>query len=270
MRRPLILAIAMAMALLYPAAASAHTATIGATCDGVTFSYVHFPQWPGLHAFETVKVDGKSIIDKQQFEFTGPSATHVVKVGSLTAGTHVIDAGTRWWVDGGGQVWRKLTVSCACPPPAPSPCTTCPPGPAGPVGPPGPAGPAGPPGQATPPTVVRINTNTVNRVTVPSCVSRRVNRTRIIAPLGATVRRLRVTFEGRRAVVRRIASTPRGRHQWRLRVDMRGLRRGVYVVRVRAVVNGRSVVRVHYYRPCYGNPKGGGKDSLNRRKVIGL
>ena len=55
-------------------------------------------------------------------------------------------------------------------------------------------------------------------------------------------------------------------------INMRGLARGIYVARVRyrVSVRGREFRRathVHYWRTCYGNPKGGGPEGMNRFPV---
>jgi hypothetical protein len=78
---------------------------------------------------------------------------------------------------------------------------------------------------------------------------------------------LRATFEGVRARVRK--GTYRGRIAYRVRIDMRGLNRGIYTARAvyRISVRGGAVRRgtqVHHFRPCYGNPKGGGPEGPNR------
>lgn len=61
----------------------------------------------------------------------------------------------------------------------------------------------------------------------------------------------------------------RGRPAYLVRIDLRGLPRGVYGGRIfyRASVNGRAFRRlteVHLFRTCYGNPKGGQPTGLNR------
>ena len=81
-------------------------------------------------------------------------------------------------------------------------------------------------------------------------LSRRVAHLRISARKNARVSGLRVTVEGVRAAVKHTV----GNH-WTATVDLRGLPRGCYVVRVSARVNGDRVVRKHMYRVVYGNPK---------------
>jgi hypothetical protein len=82
-----------------------------------------------------------------------------------------------------------------------------------------------------------------------------------------TVTRLRGSFEGVSAHVSK--GTRRGRVSYVVTIDMRGLNRGIYVARVRyrqQVGSGpvRKNTKVHYYRPCYGNPKGGLHAGANR------
>jgi hypothetical protein len=138
------------------------------------------------------------------------------------------------------------------------------PGPAGPTGPTGNTGatgtqgPAGPTGPAGP----RGDTPTVN-----ICTSRRIARWTLVLRNRVTVSNFRAQFEGVNARVTR--TTYRGRRAIRVAIDMRGLHRGIYtaraVYRIR-VGDGRlrRTQRVHHFRPCYGNPKGGGPESPNR------
>ena len=82
---------------------------------------------------------------------------------------------------------------------------------------------------------------------------------------------LRASFEGVRARVTR--TTVRGRRAYRVNIDLSGLQRGVYVGRVNyriARTTGstagqfRNNTRVQYWRVCFGNPKDGLKEGLNR------
>jgi hypothetical protein len=57
---------------------------------------------------------------------------------------------------------------------------------------------------------------------------------------------------------------------YRVTIDMSGLRRGVYVARVRYRIDGQRSTRIHYYRACTGNPKGGGPEGPNRFPVTVL
>jgi len=131
-------------------------------------------------------------------------------------------------------------------------------GPAGAPGPPGvtgPAGPAGRPGR-TPRTA--------------TCVSSRVATWVLVVRKTHRIRGIRGSFEGTRARVRR--STFKGRFAYKIRIDMHGLKHGIYVAKARYRVskNGgafRRSQRVHYYRACYGNPKGGGVQGPNRFPV---
>jgi Collagen triple helix repeat (20 copies) len=157
-----------------------------------------------------------------------------------------------------------------CPVPPPKPCNDCPPGPpgdpgepgepgppgpagptgpAGPVGPQGPAGPAGPPGAMTPVT--------------PACLSTRIAKWRIIIANGLRFRLISAQFEGTDARVRR-SRTRGGRRMLSVRIDSRGLPRGIYFGRIIYRVNGRRGTRHHGFRFCYGNPKGGGGEGPNR------
>jgi hypothetical protein len=123
----------------------------------------------------------------------------------------------------------------------------------GPTGAPGPAGPAGPTG-ATPKLP-------------PVCTSRRLGTWTLVVRRSVSVTGLRASFEGVSARVTK--GTYRGRVAYRVRIDMRGLHRGTYTARAnyRISVRGGAVRRgtnVHYFRPCYGNPKGGGPEGMNR------
>jgi hypothetical protein len=95
--------------------------------------------------------------------------------------------------------------------------------------------------------------------------SDRVAKLRIKAGRGDVVRGLKVSLEGKRQKVRRL----NGR-TWRARIDLRGLERGIYVVRVTATVNGRKYMHKHFYRVLYGNPRGGMGESLNKRTIVRL
>jgi hypothetical protein len=79
------------------------------------------------------------------------------------------------------------------------------------------------------------------------------------------VRGLKVSLEGKRQKVKLVSKTT-----WRARIDLRGLERGIYVVRVTAVVNGRKYMHKHFYRVLYGNPRGGMGESLNRSTIVHL
>ena len=115
-------------------------------------------------------------------------------------------------------------------------------------------GPAGPPGPAA-----RI------------CRSIRDTTWLLVVRNSVRVTNLRASFEGVRAPVRR--TTVQGRVAYRVSIDASGLQRGVYVARVRYRIARRTgstagifrnSTRVQYWRPCFGNPKGGLKEGLNR------
>lgn len=85
-----------------------------------------------------------------------------------------------------------------------------------------------------------------------------------------TVRNVRAAFEGVRATVRK--GTSRGRIAYRVRIDMKNLRHGVYGARVIYQIRTshgkfQRGTRVHLFRACYGNPKGGAKTGINRFPV---
>ena len=149
------------------------------------------------------------------------------------------------------------------------------PGPAGPPGLPGAPGqglpglpgapgPAGPPG-ATPQTA--------------ECVSTSVRRWRIVVRRNIRVRISSIRFEGVRAPFTQ-GRTRTGRVIYTVRINMRGLTKGVYVAKVRyrivarqpragtdPTVFGRNpnLVRrkVHYFRACYRGLPGGIAEGLN-------
>ena len=149
------------------------------------------------------------------------------------------------------------------------------PGPQGPQGPEGPAGPQGPqglPGEKGDAGETIVRTVIVNEQGDSGAVlgeearsSARVAKLRIKAGRGDVVRGLKVSLEGKRQKVRRVNS-----RTWRARINLRGLERGIYVVRVTAVVNGRKYLHKHFYRVLYGNPRGGMGESLNRRTIVRL
>jgi hypothetical protein len=141
------------------------------------------------------------------------------------------------------------------------------PGPTGPQGPAGPAGPQGPQGEKGDPgeAIIVSESGTGAVLGAEARSSNRVAKLRIKAVRGHFVRGLKVSLEGKRQKVRRI-----DKRTWRARIDLRGLARGVYVVRVTARVNGRRVVHKHLYRVVYGNPRGGMGESLNARTIVRL
>lgn len=77
----------------------------------------------------------------------------------------------------------------------------------------------------------------------------------------------KATFNGEKAKVTR-THTKGGRRMFVVRIDMRGLKFGVYNARVRYRLAGdhRKFPRskVHLYRAC------GGKDSMNAKSIITL
>jgi hypothetical protein len=84
------------------------------------------------------------------------------------------------------------------------------------------------------------------------------------------VRFLRASFEGVRAPTKR--GTFRGRVSYRVTIKMAGLKRGIYTARVvyRVSRKGRKehrATQVQAFRPCYGNPKGGGPEGPNRLTI---
>lgn len=119
------------------------------------------------------------------------------------------------------------------------------PGPVGPPGPQGPQGPAGAPGPpgSTPDTAV--------------CVSKRQTHWLIIVRKLVTVTGLRATFNAKPAAFRR--TRVRNRVAYIVAVNMTGLKRGIYVARVRyrisdpRIRDGRSFrwTKIQYFRACY-------------------
>jgi hypothetical protein len=155
-------------------------------------------------------------------------------------------------------------------------------GPAGPQGPEGPQGPAGPqgpqgengqqgekgekgdPGETIVRTVI-VNEDAGGVLGEEAEASNRIAKLRIKADSGDVVRGLKVRLEGKRQKVRRV-----GANHWRASVNLRGLERGIYVVRVTATVNGRKYMHKHFYRVLYGNPRGGMGESMNRSTIVRL
>jgi hypothetical protein len=151
-------------------------------------------------------------------------------------------------------------------------------GPAGPQGPQGEQGPAGPQGEQGEkgdkgdPGETIVRTVIVNQGGDAGGVlgdeaesSNRVAKLRIKAGPGDVVTGLKVRLEGKRQKVRRV-----GANHWRASINLRGLERGIYVVRVTARVNGKKYMHKHYYRVLYGNPRGGMGESMNRSTIVRL
>jgi hypothetical protein len=95
--------------------------------------------------------------------------------------------------------------------------------------------------------------------------SARIAKLRIKAGRGDVVTGLKVRLEGKRQKVRKV-----GANHWRASVNLRGLERGIYVVRVTARVNGKKYMHKHFYRVLYGNPRGGMGESMNRSTIVRL
>jgi len=125
-------------------------------------------------------------------------------------------------------------------------------------GAPGATGPAGAPGAPG------------RSVATAVCTSSRTARWVLVVRRSVRVRNVTASFEGRRAPIRR--RTLGGRVSYVVTIDATGLNRGIYTARVRyrianPAVNGgreRRFTKVHYYRPCYGNPKGGLREGANQ------
>jgi hypothetical protein len=101
----------------------------------------------------------------------------------------------------------------------------------------------------------------------PTCASQRVATWRIIVKRGHTISNLTAYFEGVRTTVRQGRLS--GHTGYFVRIDLRGLSKGVYGGRIfyMVSVNGHRAVRntqVHLFRTCYGNVRGGIAAGLNR------
>lgn len=144
------------------------------------------------------------------------------------------------------------------------------PGVPGADGAPGLPGATGPAGPTTTNTVTVIREVPVEPAEVV-CVSKRIAKLNIFVGPGGKLRKLRTTFEGAKAKVKKVSS-----RKWVMSVDMRGLTKGVYAARVTAEVKARGEsgyrkwFKVQKYRPCYGNPKGAKPESLNDAKTVRL
>ena len=144
------------------------------------------------------------------------------------------------------------------------------PGTSGPVGPSGPVttalqGPTGPPGPQGAPVPTTVP------APAPTCSSSRVATWTMFVARNHRVRNLRVTFEGN-TVLPAAGRTKGGRIRYVVPIDLTGLPRGIYVARARyeVSVKGRRFVKnqhTHYFRACYGNPKGGRLEGPNRFPV---
>ena len=184
------------------------------------------------------------------------------------AHTIEVDWHAAWAHTKHGDTWGECKpdaqppkVPCPEPEPEPEPI----PGPAGPQGPQGPAG------ESTQTVVIQE----VAAPEQPTCVGDRVAKDTILSR--GKVRNLKAWFEGKRLKLKRVrtpdpAPSSKGRklHKWTISVDLRGLERGTYVVRVRYVKGGRKRTAVHYHRVCYGNPRGGYGEGMNASTRIHL
>lgn len=257
--------VAMMAMLLLPSAALANHVTdarSSATCQTLTVQFDQFGS-SNKPVYYVVKVDGK-VVKSGSYTFPGSSgaltisnyytftdnASHVVRVEAIWPGKSYHDDGD-----------FQATVSNCCPP---QPC--CTPGEPGPPGPVGPAGPPAVPVDPSPPTTVERTTIIQQPPADPkTCVSRRQDWLQIKGRSGDRIHGVKAWFEGRKLALHRL-----GRNNWRVRIDMRGLTKGVYAARVRYVKNGKKLVKVQYFRPCYGNPRGGYSESLNQTKLVRL
>ena len=145
-------------------------------------------------------------------------------------------------------------------------------GPTGPTGPTGQQGQQGDKGEKGDPGETIVRTVIVHRGGDSGGVlgeearsSNRVAKLRIKADAATSSRGLKVSLEGKRQKVRRV-----GANHWRASVNLRGLERGIYVVRVTARVNGQKYMHKHFYRVMYGNPRGGDGESMNRSTIVRL
>jgi hypothetical protein len=93
-----------------------------------------------------------------------------------------------------------------------------------------------------------------------------VTKWRLVVARGHRVVKIKATFNGSKAKITKTRSKG-GRQMFVVRVDMRGLEKGLYNVRVRyrfAGEKGFPHSKVHLYRAC------GGKDSLNAKSIVTL
>jgi hypothetical protein len=85
-----------------------------------------------------------------------------------------------------------------------------------------------------------------------------------------------VTVTNLRALVEGVGTTfvksrtRDGRVKYTVAVDLKGLRAGVYTARVRYRVDGRRNTKIHLFRTCTFNPKGGRPEHLNRFAITVL
>ena len=106
-------------------------------------------------------------------------------------------------------------------------------------------------------------------------MSTRIAKWRVIVRKSIRINNVRFTFEGTKAPFKR-ETTKNGRRMFVVTIDMKGLKHGVYVARVKyrfvrrpgaplSEAQRPSVPRrkVHYFRACYGNPKGGLGEGMN-------
>lgn len=113
--------------------------------------------------------------------------------------------------------------------------------------------------------VVQQIITTVDAPAEPECVSDRIARVTVRAKRGVKITRLRVLFNG---TTERVTKRKVGPNRWKLRVDMRGLGRGVRPLRAYYRKNGKRDTQVQIYRTCY--PEQEGPDGLNRYPQVRL
>jgi|RhiMetStandDraft_4_1073278.scaffolds.fasta_scaffold56759_1 collagen triple helix repeat protein len=218
-----------------------------------------------------IYVDGVKVDHVEDFTFAGDAGTLVrVLAGTYASGRHRVYAKFTWPGKGYDDD-DDFYAEVECPQPPPAPCMTCPPGPQGPPGPTGPAGPQGPSGTPGPagPQGLAGPQGPPGTPAEPSCTSTRIAKWRIIVARGHRFRLLSATFEGSRARVTR-RGTARGRRVFIVRIDSRGLPRGIYFGRIRYVLDGNKGTAHHGFRFCYGNPKGGDGEGPNRYSVTNV
>jgi hypothetical protein len=125
------------------------------------------------------------------------------------------------------------------------------------------------------------------------CVSNRIAKATLVARKNVKIRKIVARFEGGEKIrVRRFGPDPHPsakgpfKRMWRMRVDLRGLTKNVYALRInyqrKIGKHGpwKKATRIHLYRVCTGetfgpnagngNPNGGYGEGLNENRRIRL
>jgi hypothetical protein len=93
-----------------------HTATVKATCTGVSFSYRNFPHATNA-VLQMISIDNVQVY-KATYTFTGPTSTNTVPIVVSAGGVHHVDGHASWHLDKSGSADSGNTSVSGCHPPA--------------------------------------------------------------------------------------------------------------------------------------------------------